>query len=46
MMIFKSQLEECRRSSKDQVLLTSKCFYEPFGDEAIKPVKRPPEKET
>ena len=37
---FKSQLEECRRSSKDQVLLTSKCFYEPFGDEAIKPVER------
>ena len=42
---FKSQLEECRRSSKDQVLLTSKCFYEPFGDEPIKPVKRLQEKE-
>ena len=42
---FKSQLEECRRSSKDQVLLTSKCFYEPFGDKAIKPVERPQEKE-
>jgi len=42
---FKSQLEECRRSSKDQVLLTSKCFYEPFGDEPIKPVERPKEKE-
>lgn len=42
---FKSQLEECRRSSEDQVLLTSKCFYEPFGDEAIKPVERPQEKE-
>ncbi|TVZ46911.1 AAA domain-containing protein [Olleya sp. Hel_I_94] len=42
---YKSQLEECRRSSKDQVLLTSKCFYEPFGDEAIKPVERPKEKE-
>ncbi|WP_055443422.1 AAA domain-containing protein [Lacinutrix himadriensis] len=42
---FKSQLEECRRSSKDQVLLTSKCFYEPFGDEPIKPVERPQEKE-
>lgn len=42
---FKSQLEECRRSSKDQVLLTSKCFYEPFGDEAIKPVKRNSDKE-
>jgi superfamily I DNA and/or RNA helicase len=42
---FKSQLEECRRSSKDQVLLTSKCFYEPFGDEPIEPVKRPQDKE-
>lgn len=42
---FKSQLEECRRSSKDQVLLTSKCFYEPFGDEPIKPVKRNSDKE-
>ncbi|SNR54374.1 Superfamily I DNA and/or RNA helicase [Maribacter sedimenticola] len=42
---FKSQLEKCRRSSKDQVLLTSKCFYEPFGDEPIKPVERPQEKE-
>ncbi|MFD1616609.1 AAA domain-containing protein [Gelatiniphilus marinus] len=42
---FKSQLEECRRSSKDQVLLTSKCFYEPFGDESIKPVERPQDKE-
>lgn len=42
---FKSQLIECRRSSKDQVLLTSKCFYEPFGDKAIKPVERPQEKE-
>ncbi|WP_179019055.1 AAA domain-containing protein [Winogradskyella forsetii] len=42
---YKSQLEECRRSSKDQVLLTSKCFYEPFGDEPITPVERPQEKE-
>ena len=42
---FKSQLVECRRSSKDQVLLTSKCFYEPFGDEPITPVERPQEKE-
>jgi superfamily I DNA and/or RNA helicase len=42
---FKSQLEECRRSSKDQVLLTSKCFYEPFGDEPIEPVERPQDKE-
>lgn len=42
---FKSQLEECRRSSKEQVLLTSKCFYEPFGDEPIIPVDRAQEKE-
>ncbi len=41
---YKSQLEECRRSSEDQVLLTSKCFYEPFG-ETVKPTKRPQEKE-
>ncbi len=38
---FKSQLEECRRSSRDQVLLTSKCFYEPYGDEPIVPIERP-----
>ncbi|MDG4716524.1 AAA domain-containing protein [Winogradskyella marincola] len=42
---FKSQLEESRRSSKDQVLLTSKCFYEVEGDEPIKPVKRNSDKE-
>ena len=42
---FKSQLEECRRSSKDQVILTSKCFYEPYGDKPIKPVARLKEKE-
>lgn len=42
---FKSQLDECRRSSKDQVLLTSTCFYEPYGDEPIKSVNRPIEKE-
>ncbi|WP_375561715.1 AAA domain-containing protein [Bernardetia sp. OM2101] len=42
---YKSQLEVCRRSSKEQVLLTSKCFYEPFGDQAIKPFDRPQEKE-
>lgn len=42
---FKSQLEVCRRSSRDQVLLTSKCFYEPFGDEPILPMERPVEKE-
>lgn len=42
---FTSQLEECRRSSKDQVLLTSKCFYEAEGDEPIIPVKRDKDKE-
>lgn len=42
---FKSQLEECRRCTEDQVLLTSKCFYEPYGDEPIIPVEREPEKE-
>lgn len=42
---FKSQLDECRRSSKEQVLLTSKCFYEQYGDDPIQPVDRPQEKE-
>jgi superfamily I DNA and/or RNA helicase len=42
---FKSQLEVCRRSSKDQVILTSKCFYEPYGDEPILPADRPNDKE-
>jgi hypothetical protein len=42
---FKAQLTECRRSSKDQVLLTSECFYEPEGDEAIEPVDREQNKE-
>jgi superfamily I DNA and/or RNA helicase len=42
---FTSQLEQCRRSSKDQVILTSKCFYEPYGDEPIIPVDRPQSKE-
>jgi nucleoside-triphosphatase THEP1 len=42
---YKAQLTECRRSSKEQVLLTSKCFYEPEGDEAIEPFPREQEKE-
>jgi superfamily I DNA and/or RNA helicase/tRNA A-37 threonylcarbamoyl transferase component Bud32 len=42
---FKSQLEVCRRSSHDQVVMTSKCFYEPYGDEPILPAERPIEKE-
>ncbi|GAB4203844.1 MAG: hypothetical protein Fur0023_11050 [Bacteroidia bacterium] len=37
---YKAQLTECRRSSADQVKLTSKCFYEPEGDEPIEPVNR------
>ncbi|HHB52193.1 MAG TPA: serine/threonine protein kinase, partial [Saprospiraceae bacterium] len=41
---FKSQLEECRRMSKDQVELTSMCFYEPFGEQ-IEYVERPKSKE-
>ena len=42
---YKSQLTECRRSSEDQVRLTSKWFYELVGDEPIAPVKRPAESE-
>ncbi|MDR0941905.1 MAG: protein kinase [Bacteroidales bacterium] len=42
---YKAQLDECRRSSKEQVLLTSQCFYEPEGDEEIKPIKRETDKE-
>jgi hypothetical protein len=34
---YKAQLTECRRSSAEQVKLTSKCFYEPEGDEPIEP---------
>lgn len=42
---FKAQLTECRRSSKEQVKLTSECFYESEGDEAIEPVARELDKE-
>jgi superfamily I DNA and/or RNA helicase len=42
---YKVQLTECRRMSKEQVLLTSKCFYETEGDDAIVPVERELEKE-
>lgn len=42
---YKAQLTECRRSSTEQVKLTSKCFYEPEGDEPIEPVNRPVEDE-
>jgi serine/threonine protein kinase len=37
---YKAQLTECRRSSAEQVKLTSKCFYELVGDEAIESVTR------
>ncbi|MDR0644750.1 MAG: AAA family ATPase [Treponema sp.] len=37
---YKSQLTECRRLPAEQVKLTSKCFYESKGDEAIEPVER------
>lgn len=42
---YKSQLTECRRSSSQQVILTSACFYEPEGDEAIEPVERESDQE-
>jgi superfamily I DNA and/or RNA helicase/tRNA A-37 threonylcarbamoyl transferase component Bud32 len=42
---YKVQLTECRRSSEDQVKLTSKYFYEAAGDEKIVPVNRSPEHE-
>ena len=38
---YKAQLTECRRSSAEQVKLTSKWFYESEGDEPIESVKRP-----
>ena len=37
---YKAQLTECRRSSAEQVKLTSKCFYELVNDEPIEPVTR------
>ena len=42
---YKAQLEVCRRSSKDQIRLTSKHFYEAQGDEAIQAKERPQEAE-
>lgn len=42
---FKTQLTECRRCSNEQVKLTSKCFYESEGDDAIEYVQRDKEKE-
>lgn len=37
---YKAQLTECRRSSAEQVKLTSICFYQSEGDEQIQPVLR------
>jgi len=37
---YKSQLTECRRLPTEQVVLTSKYFYESEGDEPIEPVPR------
>ncbi|MHC6202751.1 AAA domain-containing protein [Breznakiellaceae bacterium SP9] len=37
---YKAQLTKCRRLPAEQVVLTSKCFYESEGDEPIEPVKR------
>lgn len=42
---YKTQLVDCRRSSKEQVERTSRYFYEAKGDEPIKPVERPADKE-
>lgn len=42
---FKTQLTECRRSSKEQVVRTSKCFYECQGDEPIVSLSRSKEQE-
>jgi serine/threonine protein kinase len=42
---YKAQLTECRRSSKEQVKLTSECFYESEDDEPIEPVERGQDKE-
>ncbi len=42
---YKSQLDECRRCSAEQIKLISECFYEPFGDDKINPVDRSKEKE-
>lgn len=42
---YKTQLTECRRLSEEQVKLTSKCFYEPEGDDAIEYVARDNNKE-
>jgi hypothetical protein len=42
---YRTQLTECRRSSKDQIELTSKCFYEPHNDEALVAAQRSKEQE-
>ena len=42
---YQTQLTDCRRSSSDQVRLTSQFFYESFGDRQISYVDRSAEKE-
>jgi hypothetical protein len=42
---YRTQLTECRRSSKDQIELTSKCFYESHGDEPLVAAQRSKEQE-
>jgi superfamily I DNA and/or RNA helicase len=42
---YKTQLTECRRSSREQVELTSKHFYEAFGDKPILAIDRPSQQE-
>jgi hypothetical protein len=42
---YRTQLTECRRSSKDQIELTSRCFYEPHGDEPLVAAQRSKEQE-
>ena len=37
---YKTQLTQCRRSTAEQVKLTSMCFYESVGDEPIEAVDR------
>ena len=42
---YQTQLTDCRRSSSDQVSLTSQYFYESFGDQQISYVDRSADKE-
>jgi len=42
---YRTQLTECRRSSKDQIERTSQCFYEPEGDDPLVAAPRKADKE-